>query len=169
MGQQSGNNTTGKEAGDAKDAPVDGKPGNATSGNGTSSDKSGNSDGKGEGEEDDEFHDTHDTHDTVVTANDPPRRRAPRKKPGVASALETADDDNTADLGENDISPNSINYDDSNLPPAPVSPSSSSPATHGTHCLKEDFSRVKALQIFFSRSSFVLSIPLIGVLRWVSL
>ncbi|KAJ0378469.1 hypothetical protein COL26b_003354 [Colletotrichum chrysophilum] len=90
MGQKSGTNTTGKEAGEAKDAPIDGKPGNATSGNGTSSDKSGNSDGKGEGEEDDEFH---DTHDTVVTANDPPRRRAPRKKPGVASALETADDD----------------------------------------------------------------------------
>ncbi|KAI8181352.1 hypothetical protein KHU50_002702 [Colletotrichum sp. SAR 10_65] len=90
MGQKSGTNTTGKEAGEAKDAPVDGKPGNAASGNGTSSDKSGNSDGKGEGEEDDEFH---DTHDTVVTANDPARRRAPRKKPGVASALETADDD----------------------------------------------------------------------------
>ncbi|KAJ3940784.1 hypothetical protein N0V92_013891, partial [Colletotrichum tropicale] len=35
----------------------------------------------------------------------------------------------TADRNENDISPNSINYDDSNLPPAPVSPLSSSPAT----------------------------------------
>ncbi|KAJ0339247.1 hypothetical protein COL922a_004632 [Colletotrichum nupharicola] len=59
MGQKSGTNTTGKEAGEAKDAPVDGKPGNATSGNGTSSDKSGNSDGKGEGEgeEDDDKYD----------------------------------------------------------------------------------------------------------------
>ncbi|KAI8193837.1 hypothetical protein KHU50_012211 [Colletotrichum sp. SAR 10_65] len=35
----------------------------------------------------------------------------------------------TADRNENDISPNSINYDESNLPPAPVSPLSSSPAT----------------------------------------
>ncbi|KAH0431915.1 hypothetical protein CcaCcLH18_06742 [Colletotrichum camelliae] len=34
-----------------------------------------------------------------------------------------------ADPDKNEISPNSINYDESNLPPAPVSPLSSSPAT----------------------------------------
>ncbi|KAH0426924.1 hypothetical protein CcaCcLH18_10028 [Colletotrichum camelliae] len=92
MGQQSGTDTTGKEAGKAKDAPIEGKPGGSTSGNGTSSDNSGNSNSKdkGDGDDDDEFH---DTVDTVVTANNPPRRRAPRKKPGIASALETADDD----------------------------------------------------------------------------